>query len=307
MNASKVVFHVPTRCDPEEAVLTAKALHPALDSRKVRRGDKVFSPVTELLLLVDSASPFGADTVTPDTVFEIHLPKRPIEERYDTLVLLDASPSMDREDVEPTRYDAAVTAVERFLANAAPFVARAGLASFGKGFRLLQDLVPLAECDPAKAHKIPLTGPAHTMAAVEAGVEHLLRHGDPGLRKALVVVTGEVEEGPLLLEPVARTARLAGIEIHVALLGATDTGWEWLSHLAQTTGGSCAQAGSADALHGAFERMAEAAGLERDWGSTARLRAGGLIEQEPEVEVVVRPVEEEAEAPDEDAPGEKEE
>ena len=276
--AGRLVFK-PLRPTPaERRAASAQAALAAAATRNFRTGDVVTAQGDSFILR--RAEPRGLRRVDATTEVEFDFspdpPKRAIA---DVAFLIDASWSMRRADLPPTRLEAARRALATALANAGDVVRRASVVAFAGGANVVAPLAPPPSVDlPALDALVP-RGPGKLVPALDATLEHLAHDADPGDEHAVFLATDSEAHGPHLVEAGARAVRL-GVQVHVLDMGSPQPAQ--LERLAAETGGTYHDAHGGVTFRPALHALASRFGVPLPWRDPSRATG------EVEFEIVLR-------------------
>lgn len=259
--AGRLVFK-PLRDTPaERRAASARAAIAAAAARNFRTGDVVTAQGDSFILR--RAEPRGLRRVEATTEIEFDFspdpPKRAIA---DVVFLLDASYSMRRADLPPTRLEAARRALATALANAGDVVRRATVVGFSGVPAVVAPFAAPASVDLPAVDTLVPRGPGKLVHALDTALEILAHDADPGDEHAVFLATDSEAQVQHLVESGARAARL-GVQVHVLDMGGPHAAQ--LERLAAETGGTYHDAHGGVTFRPAMQALASRFGVPMTW------------------------------------------
>lgn len=274
----RLVFK-PLRATPAaRRAASARRAFDAAATRNFRTGDVVTADGDSYI--VRRVEPRGLLRVEAATEIEFDFtPDPPKRAVADVVFLLDASWSMRRADLPPTRLEAARRALATALANAGDVARRASVMAFAGEPTLVAPLAAPASVDLPAVDALVPRGPGKLVPALDAALEHLVLDADAADEHAVLLATDSEAHAPHLVEAGARAARL-GIQVHVLDMGSPQPAQ--LERLASDTGGTYHDAHGGVTFRPALNALASRFGVPLPWRDPSR--AAGEVE----FEVVLR-------------------
>lgn len=218
------------------------------------------------------------------------------ESRSTVVLVTDASGSMNAEDVQPTRIDAARGAAKRFLAGV-PEQTRVGLVGYSRSPSIVQEPTTDRDVVDRALDALQASGPTFTEDALEVALDAIKAEGDPakndGARPPGAIVllsdgTPDQSQDPILS---ARRAKADRIPIYTVALGTAEgvvpglggqpmpvpPNPELMERIADVSGGESFSVSDAGELEKIYESLGSRVATEAEQREiTAAFAGGGL-------------------------------
>jgi Ca-activated chloride channel homolog len=215
-------------------------------------------------------------------------------ERASIMLVTDTSGSMNADDVDPTRIEAARRAASRFVEEV-PERQRVGLVSFADGATVLQTPTQDRDAIATAIRSLGAQGATATGDGLQAALDQLrARNGQAQTPGAIVLLSDGKRTAGRDPIPVAREAARLGIPIYTISLG-TPGGtvknpsqpWvppqqvppdpETMREIAQVARGQAFTVADADRLDRIYERLGSRLGTESEEREVTAAFAGGAL------------------------------
>ncbi|HLE98145.1 MAG TPA: vWA domain-containing protein [Candidatus Thermoplasmatota archaeon] len=270
--ARSLVLRPLDDCPAERRPAAARAALRAATGRALRVGDLVTAEGVSFVVHKATI----ADAAALEFDFGPGPERRPIA---DVLFLLDASYSMSRADLPPTRLEAVERALVTGLANASDIVRRASIVAFTGEPWLVAPFATPSSLDVAALDAFEPRGPGDVLRALDHALETMTREADVHDAHVIALATDSAMPVGATADVAARATRL-GIQVHVLDAGSSSP--QVLERLAATTGGTYHDAFGGVTFRPALQALAHRFGVPLPWRDPAR------SEGEVEFEVVLR-------------------